>query len=130
VTTQENPSAEELRQTEARLQSVKQHNESEISALAKMGAELDVGALNLIRVNTLVTFIFQRLGATSPEVRKMLTLLFEIEYQEAISEAFNDVKAEVRKAMLGAAGGASGDQIARMWQRMQNGHGPTPPPGL
>jgi hypothetical protein len=124
---QENPSAEELKETEARLQSLEQHNNSEIAALGKMGAELDVGAMTLIRVNAFIEFVFQRLGATSPEIRQMLTLLFEIKYQEAVSEAFDQVKAEVRKAMLGSAGGASKQQMQQMWNRMQNGHGETPP---
>jgi hypothetical protein len=125
---QESPSPEELKVTEARLHSIEQHNNSEIAALAKMGAELDVGALTLIRVNTFIEFVFERLGTSSPEVRRMLTLLFETEYQEAVSKAFNDVKAEVRKAMIGSAGGASAQQMQQMWQRQQNGHGETPPP--
>jgi hypothetical protein len=127
---QEVPSPEELNTQKSRLHSLEQHNNSEIAALGKMGAELDVGALTLIRVNTFITFVFQRLGATSPEVRQMLTTLFEIEYQEAVSEAFEGVKAEVRKAMLSAGSNMSPQQMKQMWQRGQNGHGETPPPGF
>jgi hypothetical protein len=130
TTPQENPSPEELKAAEAKLQSLQQHNEAELMAIAKMGAEMDGSALVAIRVNTFISFVFDRLGTSSPEVRQILTSMFEIEYQEQISETLNGLKSEIRKAMLAAGGSASPQQMRQMWQRGQNGHGETPPPGF
>jgi hypothetical protein len=114
--------AADIKAQELKMKRLRQHNEAELKAIGQMGIELDASAIAVIRLDTFIKFIFARLGNASPELRQMLTLLFETEYQEAVSESLKDVKSEVRKAMIGAAGNATKEQLQQMFQQ-QNGHG-------
>jgi hypothetical protein len=124
TTPQDVPSASELQAVQSKLTDLEQCNQAELTAIAQLGAQIDPGSLTLIRVNTFVSFVFQRLGTSSPEIRQMLTLLFETEYQEQIAETLKDVKTEVRKQMLTAGPPPSREQLKEMRRRQQgNGHG-------
>jgi hypothetical protein len=130
TTPQDVPSASELQAVQSKLTDLEQCNQAELTAIAQLGAQIDPGSLTLIRVNTFVSFVFQRLGTSSPEIRQMLTLLFETEYQEQIAETLKDVKTEVRKQMLAAGPPPSKEQLKEMWRRRQgNGHGSPFGPG-
>jgi hypothetical protein len=121
----------DLKEAAARLDSLQQHNQAELGSIGQLGIQIDPASLMAIRLNAFINFVFQRIGTPSPEIRQMLTTLFEVEYQEQVSAALTNVKAEARKATLAAGGQSlSKDDLKRMWQAQQNGHGPESPPGF
>lgn len=117
----------EIKAAQVKLQSLQQHNGAELEQLAVMGVQLDTAALTAIRLNSFISFVFQRLGSSSPLVRQMLAALFETEYQEHVRDTLKEVKSDVRKEMLAAKNVSKGD-LQKMWAASQgNGHGKLPP---
>lgn len=122
----------DLKQLKKQLASLQQSHEAGGAALERMGVQVDPASLYSIRLDTFIAFIFARMGSVSPEIRETLSVLYEIDYETAVIGSLKDVQGEIRKAMLGSAGGASKQDMMRMWQQEQrNGHGPAgAPPGF
>jgi hypothetical protein len=130
MTEPQEDSAPDLKELQGRLSSLEQRNQAGMESIGQMGAQLDPASLMFIRLNSFIGFVFQRLGSSSPEIRQILTTLFEIEYQERLAETLAEVRAEVRKASLGVGGSMSMKDMKRMWREQQNGKGQPIPPGL
>jgi hypothetical protein len=113
----------EIKAAQARLQSLQQHNGAELEQLEMMGVQLDTAALTAIRLNSFISFVFQRLGSSSPLVRQMLAALFETEYQEHVRDTLKDVKSDVRKEMMAAKNVSKGD-LQKMWAASNGGKVP------
>jgi hypothetical protein len=120
----------EISQLQERYQRLAEVNQREMMALAQMGAAVDPSSLNRMRLDMFISFIFARLGNTSDEVRQLLTLQFEVEYEDTVSTQLKNVKGEVRKAMMGLGAQVSEEQIKEMWRRQQGGNGGPGPGGL
>jgi hypothetical protein len=118
---QEDNAPPDLAELEVRVRELNEANQSEAQAISQFGAQLDPNALNRMRIDTLVGFVFGRLGNAPPEIRQTLMLLFEIEFQQNMAEALKAVKSEVRKNSLGLGAQASPAQMRDMWRRQQNG---------
>ncbi len=121
--TPEESLAVQVKVAQAKLDSLQQRNNAELENLGGMGVQLDPSAINTIRLNAFVDFVFARLNS-SQDVRQLLSLQFEVDYQEKMTETIKTIRSEVRKAMLGSGGQASEQQLRQMWQRSQNGHLP------
>jgi hypothetical protein len=96
-------------------------NGAEIAAIAQMGATLGADSVTRARMDVFIGFIFARLGATSPEIRRLLMMQFEVEFEERIGSMLTQVKGEIRKAILSSGSAASKEDLAKMW-RQQNGN--------
>jgi hypothetical protein len=130
MTTPQEDASSDLRQLQAQLASLRQKNQAGMAALARMGAQLDGVSVIALRVDTFIGFIFARMGTVSDEIRQTLVTLFEIEFEERMTESVKDVQAQIRKAMLASGGAASQQDLKKMWQAQQNGHSDGMPPGF
>jgi hypothetical protein len=124
---QQREMAEQIRQLTTERERLEKSNEQAAVAVGLLGAQVDPASLVRMRLDAFIDFIFARMGNTSDEIRKVLSLQFEIEYNSQVAAALESVKAEVRKAQLGAGAGLSQDDLKKMFG---NGHGPGPGGGL
>jgi len=114
----------EIEQAEVRWQELDQANQRELMALVQMGAVVDPSYTNRLRLDTFISFIFERMGNVPVDVRKLLTLQFEVRCAESIAENLKGLKSEVRKAIL-----TQGEcilpeeQLRQLWQDRQQGNG-------
>jgi hypothetical protein len=126
----DSPSLEsEVSQLERRWQDLTKANQRELMSLAQMGAALDPGFLNRMRLDMFIAFIFTRMGNVPEEVRKLLTWQFEVEFEATVAERLKDAKSEVRKAMLtqGIGNNIPEGQLQKLWQEQQKGNGGSSP---
>jgi hypothetical protein len=117
------PLAAEIVQLQAKYQRLTAANTQEMAALAQMGAGIDPSGFNRLRLDMFISFIFARLGNTSAEVRELLTLQFEVTYEDTVLRQLKAAKGEVRKATMGLGAQVSKEQIEEMWRRQQGGNG-------
>lgn len=125
---QQREMAEQIRQLTAEKERLEKSNEQAALAVGMLGAQVDPSSMVRMRLDAFIDFIFARMGNTSDEIRKILSLQFEIEYNSQAAEALESVKAEVRKAQLGAGAGLSQDDLKKMFGG--NGNGQNGPGGL
>lgn len=104
----------EIQALQERVAALSRENVKDAQAIGQMGAAIDPSALMQVRLNTFIDFIFSRLGNTSPEVRQLLSLGFEEQFEQRIHEVLDDVKGQVRRAQLSAGGQLDKDQLAQL----------------
>jgi hypothetical protein len=126
TTPQEGDVGPDLEKAKVRFEQLKRSNQEQLTAIAELGAELDPAVVSRLRIDTLVGFIFARLN-TNPNVRQMLEVLFEIQFQENMAEMLKSVKSDVRKATLGLGASVPVSQWEEIWRREQQGGNGMPP---
>lgn len=89
-------------------------NKRDLDSIRKMGANIDPGMFLQIRINTFIQFVLTRLGNASDEIRQLLLLEFEANFERNIGEQLKFVKGEVRKASMGVGAALSPEQIRQM----------------
>lgn len=123
----------QLDEAEPELKRLREANDQEMMSIAQLGGIINPDSMLKIRLDVFIEFVFTRLGNATPEIQRLLAVMFETAYEEKMAESLNGVKGEIRKAMLGAGSAVPQGDIERMWKAQQthrkNGDGRQPGTG-
>jgi hypothetical protein len=109
-------------------QELAEGNQKDLAAIRQMGANVDPALFLQLRINTFIQFVLTRLGNATEEIRQLLLLEFEANFERACSEQLQFIKGEVRKASMGLGAALSPEQIRQM-AKMDPGLGRPNGPG-
>lgn len=120
--------AEEISALRKQHEALSEKNLGVLRAIGTLGAQIDPSMVASTRLNVFIGYIFSRLGNTSPELRQVLQLGFEVEFEQAMHDQLSEIQRQVRHAQL-TGGGVTMDQIKDLMARKSNGKPNAGPPG-
>lgn len=97
-----NPTQEELDEARVMMERLRAENNGRHAAIRQLGADIAPGFYSSIKIDAFIQFIFARMGNVTPEIRQLLTYQFEISFEQEVAAKLNEMKGEIRKAMLAA----------------------------